>query len=149
MATPVDETGAGPLVVGLLEEEATLVGLLEEATLVGLLEEEATLVVTAVTLVVLVEVVDAGRADELVVNVGAEVMDKDDAVNEAENAEQRARPMEAADRRSVGLHDAGRQVSATAWIAACPVPHWQASSEGAQPAAAIPDWRQAICSTLC
>jgi len=62
----------------------------------------------------------------------------------AENDEQRPKPTEAAIRRSLSLQALRRHGVTSDWIAAMPVPHWQASSARAQPAAEMAEVRQGI-----
>jgi len=126
-AAPDDETGPGALVLGL--ELAEL--------------EAGTLVVTAVTEVVLVEVVDRGAEDVL----ATEAEDEDAEVvafRLAENWEQRAKPTWAARLRSVALQLLTRQGVTAVWMAGWPVPHWQATSVGLQPATEMAELRQDV-----
>jgi hypothetical protein len=142
------ETGAGPLEVELAAEVALLEALLVEALLVV----AGTDVVTAVT-----EVVEAGTEEEEVVTVAVDdgtvetdvVVVAEAEAREAEKAEQRPRPTEAATARSDWLHAEIKQGAAEAWMEEKPEPHWQASSESWQPAAEIADVRQGICSKGC
>ena len=133
--------GVGPLEVELAAEDAAL---LVEALLVV----AGTLVVTAVT-----EVVEAGAEDEEVVTVAVDdgtletdvVVVAEAEASEAEKAEQRPRPTEAAMARSDWLHAESRQGATADWMAEKPEPHWQASSESWQPATEIAEVRQGTC----
>lgn len=101
--------------------------------------DSATLVVCALTVDVgVVETTDVEAVPEETV-VLAETL-----ARFAENDEQRAKPTEAAIRRSLWLQAVRRHGVTSDWIAAMPVPHWQASSARAQPAAEMAEVRQGI-----
>lgn len=93
------------------------------------------LVVTAVTTVVLVLVVETGPGVVVAFKPAAEL-------KPAEYCEQRPSPTWAAIPTSVPLQLAKRQEVTAAWMGALPVPHWQAASLGAQPATEMAVWRQ-------
>jgi len=129
-------TGAGAL-LELLE----LLELVCEVLLDGALVVAATLVVTAVTLVV-----ETGIEDVVVTvfDESAEVVVAEAEAREEEKAEQRPNPTEAATASSVWLHADSRHVATALWMAEMPVPHWQASSASWQPAIEIADVRQGM-----
>jgi hypothetical protein len=66
-------------------------------------------------------------------------------VAEAENAEHSPNPTDAATSRSLWLHFARRQGVTAVWMAAWAVPHAQAWSLAAQPAATIAELRHPVC----
>jgi hypothetical protein len=70
------------------------------------------------------------------------------AARDAEYAEQRPRPTEAACWTSDALHAPTRQPVTRLWIFAWPEPHWQATSVRAQPEEEIADWRQGTCCSV-
>lgn len=117
------ETGAGPLE---LDVDALLAALLELALLVeGALVVAATEVVTAVT-----EVVETGMEDVVVATDVLETLAVEEVVVtaeaeawEAEKAEQRAKPLDAAIARSDWLQAERRQGATAAWMEEKPLPH--------------------------
>jgi len=101
--------------------------------------------VTAVTDVVLVEAVDDGVEDVVTtveVEVGLATVLVVVEFRPAEKTEQRARPTWAAMPRSEALQLLTRQGVTAVWMAGWPVPHWQATSLGLQPATEMAETRQ-------
>jgi hypothetical protein len=142
-------TEAGALELELATEADALLDFalpLEALLLVeGALVVAATEVVTAVTLVV-----ETGTEDLVVITAdeeeaGEEVVVAEAEATEAEYAEQRPKPTEAATARSLWLQAERRQGATAAWMAENPEPHWQPWSASWQPATEIAEVRHGIC----
>jgi len=111
--------------------------LVERAVLLWTMAVPLTTVpLTAIEVVEAVTVVLAG------VLAGVEPAVPAPVARDAEYAEQRPRPTEAACWTSDALQAPSRQPVTRFWIFVWPEPHWQATSFSAQPEEAIADWRQ-------